>query len=559
MHTNFYLTKKNTGLVAAGIFLAIFLLLGLPFTQWGFLHDDFGVIYHAWIAGGSKLKALFTEGSMTAVVQPSNYIVPEQSFFAVLYRPLVYIFLHAQMLIVGINPYALLLITIFFHALNTVLLFYLLLGLIHFWEALAVTLLFAFHLSYWDWMGWIAGQNQVVNVTLVLLMLMFIKNYLDDTKYRLLYLSSASVLYGISLFYREEALILPFWLLISIPVYLYYKKPTNTIKQIIRQIIKVTSVFWLVTGTYFLLRLLSFPLKSMGAGIKGHLNLSSFFYSLKDRFFDVVTFLSDIANLAWLPGGNRLLKGSLLALFLTIILWLFYKNKHKFIILFCCLSMIMFMWPAFWRYYSSRFLYLGLPFLLVALVLLVTRYRYTSDASKNRWLMISSFLCCMLTITNAALLFSHLKTREHQLHQINRAYAELAKNEIIKDKTLCFIGLPYDTFVTGVAQAMWLNGLPANIPVYYDNTTFVWRDHDTDKNNIRITPTDNGFRLTSLDHSQAWFACTNTCMPMGTKTVHQEVAGKIFDMSYHVDKKYTTDDTVWITWDYEQQKFKMLT
>ncbi len=539
------LTRHKNALVSLGIFIAIFITLGLPFTNWGFLHDDWGVIYHAKTMG-NDLLTLFTEGSMTKVTQPSNYLVPEQSFFAVLYRPFVYAFLHVQMLLFGVTPYALLLITIFFHALNAILLFMLLLSFITFWESFFATLLFAFHLSLWDWMGWIAGQNQVVNLTLVLGIVWLVKKYLDQNKSW--YLLPTTLLYTISLFYREEALILPFWLIISIPLYLKNHR--------IKKIIITTSPLFIATISYFIVRLYNFPLKSTGAGIKGHLNFTSFLYSLKDRFFDLVTFLSDITNLAWLPGGNRLLKGSLIALLLSFALWLFYKNKNKLVILYCIISMFMFMWPAIWRYYSSRFLYMGLPFLVVAMVLLVTNYRYKNSESRTCWVKAAGIFCIALTLINSILLFTHFRHREHALHTVANAYKELIHNPAITGKTLCFIGLPYDTFVTGVAQAMWLNGFPANTPIYYDNATFIW-GNTIKQENISIKQTKDGFRLTSNNPDHAWFLITNSCMPMGEKIVRKEQWGRIIEFSYHVKPQYLTPEHLWVTWDYKNQRFKV--
>ncbi len=573
------LSINKITLVTIGIFLAIFLILGLPFKNWGFLHDDWGVIYHAKTTG-NKISTLFTEGSMTAVQQPNNYIIPEQSFFAVLYRPFVYLFLHIQMVLVGVNAYALMLITIFFHALNAVLLFFILLGFISFWESLFATLLFAFHLSMWDWMGWIAGQNQVVNLTLVLVITMLLKKYFAtnsplisfETPYRLLrtnaglYLISATLLYAFSLFYREEALIMPFWLMLSIPFMVRDASllttngnnkpfPARLKERSISKDMSVTiSSFLIATAGYFFVRSYNFPLKSTGAGIKGHLSITSFLYSLKNRFFDVVTLLTDIANLAWLPGGNRLLKGSLLALFLSFILWLFYKNKKKLIILYCITSMFMWMWPAVWRYYSSRFLYMGLPFLVVALVLLVTQYRYKSPKAKNRWVNVAGIFCIALTITNTMLLFTHFKYREKQLHTTANAFKDLIQNPALIGKKVCFIGLPYDTFVSSVAQAMWLNGIPADTPIYYDNTTFLWGSN-IQPADISIESTKDGFHLTSHNPDHAWFLITNSCLPMGTKSIEKEKMGKILELNYQIDKKYLTSEHVWITWDYEKQCF----
>lgn len=79
----------------APIFLVAIALivLGLPYLSWGFGVDDFGLVWHGKIEALRELGNFFTEIGLHTFMQPSNYIAPEQSFFAVLYRPLLYGFM----------------------------------------------------------------------------------------------------------------------------------------------------------------------------------------------------------------------------------------------------------------------------------------------------------------------------------------------------------------------------------------------------------------------------------------------------------------------------------
>ncbi len=80
-----YGKKKGILLIAIGLLSVVFLLLGLAITEWGFLHDDYGTLWHsAQIASWHDFLNLFSGPGMLSVVQASNCIHPEQSFFAVI-------------------------------------------------------------------------------------------------------------------------------------------------------------------------------------------------------------------------------------------------------------------------------------------------------------------------------------------------------------------------------------------------------------------------------------------------------------------------------------------
>lgn len=105
--------SKNNLFYAAIIGLAVFCILGLPFTNWGFLHDDFG-LWHIWNAKLKDVMRFFIEESSGNFIQPTNFNVPEQTFFTILYRPLYNVFLLIQRFFFGVEPYGYFLVTIFF-------------------------------------------------------------------------------------------------------------------------------------------------------------------------------------------------------------------------------------------------------------------------------------------------------------------------------------------------------------------------------------------------------------------------------------------------------------
>jgi len=550
------------------LFVVIFCILGLPFTQWGFLHDDFGVILHSHLPSFSSILTLFSEPGMSSVVQPDNFTVPDQSFFATLYRPVSYILYALQMKAFGFLPYGYFLVMIFFHALNSVLLFNLFALYFPIFISFLAALFFGFHLSYWDWMGWVAGQMHVINFTLILLIIVLFKKYLDNHEVWIMKPSLSSdvasagrqvqddkkwtyflalFLFLISLFTRETALILPLWLMLALMLY----KPNKSYLWYLKQ----TCWFWFIDIFYLVMRMLAHPIKTSGTDIKVILNPIDFILNFKNRFFDLVTFGADIANLSWLSGGNRLLKGSLIFLFFSFLIFLFYKNKQKKIMLFCLLSMSMFMWPAILRYYSSRYLYKTLPFFIIFLIIGILHSRYTTEQSKAFFIKLFYIVLTAITCCNIALLAKHMRYREQMLHKTSQAFDQLAQdlmnNPSIKNRALCFIALPYDIFPTGVAQALRMRGVPETQKIYYDNSTFVWSTKPITKNYISVTQAHNKLCLTSSDIS-AWFIPYNKLTAMGT------ITGTSSCICYDFDTQYQEKNLLFIMWDFEQHKFVIL-
>lgn len=527
------------GLVFIGI--VVFCILGLPFTNWGFLHDDFGVIWHSKIQGLQNVLRLFYEHGMSCVPQPSNYMAPEQSFFAILYRPLVYVAYTIQMLFFNFNPYGYFLVMIFFHALNAMLLFYFFSILFDLSTAFWASLFFGFHLSLWDWMGWIAGQSHVINLTLILVIVLLFYHYINTYKFR--YYAFAAILLLMSLFYRETAIILPFWFVLSL---LFLKQCK------VSEIIKHTWLFFAIDIVYLVVRFALYPLSVAGSGLKVTLSPLAFVYNLKNRFFDVVTFLVDVANLSWLSGDNRLLKGFLLTCFFSVVLWLFYKNSHKTILLYCLISMTLFMWPALLRYYSSRYLYKALPFLIVFFI-----YIFLKQENRHRLTRVGMFLFVGIAMM---LLPLHLKTREVRLHKIELAFKSLANSSEIKDRKVCFVGLPYEYFPTGAAQALFIHGVDPSTPVYYDTSTFLWSKKYPAENPIRISIVDNVINLEVIDKQDCWFNPFNQFGKMGeyVKNKVDSVTGMVRMLTQVLDKKYAGQNLLFVTWDYKNWHFKIL-
>ncbi len=542
--------------ISLGIFTVILVLLWLPFGQWGFLHDDFGTIFHPHLTSLKSWLQVFYEPGANTWVQPDNFTVPDQSFFAVLYRPLFAIIYEIQRYFFGCDAAKYLLVMVFFHAINTLIFFRFL--AVHFALDFAVwgSLYFAFHLSLWDWMGWIAGLQHVMTFTMILSLLYCIHRYLDTQKkyYGVL----ALLLLFATLFMRETVIIVPVWLMCITPLYFYFYVPSKRKLFCARVLAGALAV---VSGLYLALRALVFPVKTASSGLIVTLNPVMFLCNMKYRFFDTVTFLVDIANLSWLSGGNRLLKGTLLLLIFSLLSYLFYKNSQKKVIILLGLSMLCFMWPAILRYYASRYLYKALPFLIIMFLVLATKLQAKNGLSCQRFLLKTKFFMWTILVVNMVLLPLHMKQREYVLHGIDVAFDALCADPQLKGRPLIFIALPYDTFVTGVAQALRMKGSHVTTPIYYDSSSFIWTKLPLTKNLCSITRMGNQIHVQSSDPELLWLnPDVNKNLHMGPIVVHKRdgVSGKAYDATYTIDVRWLVNDPVFITWDFEKNSFVIL-
>lgn len=545
-------TNKDI-LAAIMIFTSIVSVLGFFFTNWGFLHDDFGVVWHISTSFDNLLK-LFIEPGMTCVYQPSNFHMPEQSFFAVLYRPFSCIFYALQFKIFSFSAYGYFLTTIMLHACNAVLFFFLLRSCIPFTAAFLATLYFGFHISFWEWMGWISGQEHVINFTLILIIIHLLKYHLDSKK--MIPLFGALLFFLISLFTRETAIFFPLWLPFAVSLYRKYNTPQISA---FHDVITITCSFFSVSALYLGIRCFMYPIKTQGQGIKVILNPIDFFFNLKNRFFDAVTFLADSANLSWLSGGHRLFKGSLMTLFIVLCITLFIHNRKKGLFLFFILSGFLFMWPALLRYYSSRYLYKTMAFFIVGGLCLITYFKSSTALYTSRIAKITGYAMVCIIMANALLLAFHMKHREHDLHVTEQAFKELLLNPTIINRNLCFVALPNDRFITGVAQALWMFGYDKNKQIYYDQATFVGYKNQPSGNNLSITKHDNQLHFISCDQEKIWFCDPNPFTRMGTITIKQRNEGEnVVDMCYTFDQEWSSKNLLFVTWDYQTSRFVIL-
>ena len=524
----------------APIFLVAIALivLGLPYLSWGFGVDDFGLVWHGKIEALRELGNFFTEIGLHTFMQPSNYIAPEQSFFAVLYRPLLYGFYGVQYLLFGFSPYGYLLVSSLLHGLNAVLVWI----VFKRYFSLSVAALgagyFLFHLSMLNWFGWATAQQHLLALFFTLLIaVLYLRFEVSRNKFLLL---PMIVLSCCSLLTRETILVLPLW--VAFACIWNWRCVRDKAWLFVSALVPVVG--------YLGWRVSRFPLKSSEGDLTWVTKPGfAFFAFLKDQFLNYVTWLVDLTNLGFVGGGNRLRKGSLIILVVAFLVWLFFKCRKKSMVLFLFASSIAFAWPAVIRFYTSRFMYEALLFFVAAILLLV--FENDLPFKPKAWCFAG------LIVFNAAVFPFFLHEREQVLANINTAVKELVVQLKDRPGPICFAGLPFGWFCTSVAQAFYMNGFPETTPIYYDKGAFVWTEFMPDKEPIHMQAKllSDGILEMRLNKPQK-FSFQDRGTNFGTKELFEEGDATVLHWDMHNDR--FDIPRVIVIWDYEARCFKIL-
>ncbi len=354
---------KNKLFLSLFIFFIIFATLGLPYTQWGFNNDDVGTIDYAKKVNLSEIFSYF-KTSEDIVVYNLWHISDKKSFIDTLYRPLHLILVQLQFYLFGENAYWYLLVTVFFHALNSIILFNILLCFFSMIVSLLGALFFAFNLTLFNWLGLVSCQKYVISLTFVLLSIVFLKKYYWD-KGGLWYYFLSCLLFLFSLLLLEHSLFMPLWVFGAIYFIESIKRKNLFFGDKLWRALKISTGYILSSISYLLLRMYFFPIRKIrgGGAFTFRFGLASFFQRQKERIFDFVTMASDMLNLRWLRPHHHILKGTLILLLAFVLIYPFWVNKKVKLFVFLFFSFCIFSWFAILNAYQPRYIYLALPFL----------------------------------------------------------------------------------------------------------------------------------------------------------------------------------------------------
>lgn len=573
--------------ISIALFLCVMCILGLPFTNWWFFGaDDFHALYLGYETKTFKqLLYHFIDGNIAKGAGPSNYIPPpvSPSFLTVYYRPLYLVYLTLQYWFFGANAYYYHLCNVFFHALNTALLFTIFCWFSPIIPALLAAFFFAVHPQIGYRFGAIVNLHYYINISLLLGVVILYKQWLDTRK--AWHYVLACILFGLSLLTRESSIIFPGILFLG--TLIYKKKDENSLftnphkrrstfdvdadvvplKKHCRysllskylSIVQKIAGFIAVACTFLTWRLYLYPLR--------HTTTASSLPSLISKMPEFKVFLFDLFTFSWLPWAQPLLRGGVLTGCITALLILFITctKKIEVSMLFCC--GILMLWPMLMGPYSPRYFYETWPFFLAGfLVCCVYQPVKLILAIKPFALAFLGALSCWYTI----FCYDSFSRRTIKHNYLSEAVYKLVEDERVHQRTLCFLCQPLDGMGDQNPDIFRiLLNQPQKI-IYFDSSTAIiqadqnivkptrWGNMVSsyhDQNHFSVTPINGGFRFQTLDSSKIIFNLNTNGYSLGKKIVHQAQCGMVTDFSLLIDQMYIDHKPLFIIWDFKKMAF----
>ena len=419
----------------------IVLTLGLPYTKMWFYGDACGDLLHAMTGTPTQF---FAEGNPYNAHLPDNVPPNSGSFISSLYRPLGFCYQYFQIQWWGDNPYCFFLASILLHALIAILLLSILLQLTRPWLAFGGALFFSLHPSVVEWVYWIAMQQYFIETLSFVLLLLSLYRYLQTNK--IAWYLVACFFYMHCLFLREQLFIWP----IALTIILYFWRKNLTISV----------GFWLINVGYLYVRSLVLPLVPSAPVI--HHGTAGSLASMKLRWMEVVSMLSDVLGLAWLPSGNRMIKGGIMVLVVLTIAWLLRKVNHNVRLIFAlgCVTFLLCVWPSLILCHRERYIYTGLLIMTAVSTVLID-----AAMSQLRVWQCRVLLSCLVGVLliNTVWAVREMQQHEERTHWIGSVYHQLIHNHrAIFDAPCCFYAIPLPFY--DVAQHIKMLG--GKQPVY---------------------------------------------------------------------------------------------
>lgn len=560
----------NKHWLAIFLFLGIFVIYTMPYRDWRLFDDDYVVLQGNKVNSYGDIVRFFTTNSNSRTLYPSNYRDQAPlSFFSVMYRPFTQI-MHAIELyaIPPSNPQAYFLLTMVLYALAVVMAFYLFNLLVPISYAFVGALVFAFYPSL-GWIGRPAVQPYFVCLLLLGGSLFALQHGIKRQRFWLVWPAAAFFL--CALFMQEATAAFPLWLIIAVPTMVsYQRQQTWCSKVVVLESLRWVTPFFVVVALNFGIRMWAYPIQISTE--RAYFDPLHFIVRLKVRLFDFVSLVVDAVGLTWVPAGNRLRKGLMLCVTLGGLLWIFVHSVRWREMIILCVGFIAMSWLSILMAHQLRYIYLGIPFLIAAL--LVGVYTTTLTGSAGDWFK-RSMLCVAIgyMIVGAFSNYRHLKAFEDKARRHDDAQRLFFATLDPITKPICFIGVPQEWFpFEGTAQAVWLYRGSEQAPVYhdwlmnlhcYDCPTLLDLAMLPRTRVIDVTVHNNVVRLKSLDHQHAWilhktsFGQLLPCT-MGKFTSHEEYEGKVFEATIEIDPRWYDPEMLFVTWDFERQQLVLV-
>ncbi len=538
------------------LFSLISFVIGAPTTSWWFYEsDEFDTLYRAFKSQSlTSCLNFFIQGDVRG-------LLPDRAgfgthFFDAFYRPLVLIIEAIRFYFFQLSGLSYHLSNVAVHAFNVSLIFWISARYVSFFSATLAALFFGFHPQIAYSFGRIDCLQYCLNATLIVLIIMLFKQYLDTQ--RKTYYLLAGILFILSAFLRETAFVLP--IILTIGSYLYNNHGKQlSLKNFITTLphyLWITRYFWYLLVALATMRIYLHPISLQTSPLPWLTRESTIIKKCYFLYSTTAAIISDIFSLSWFNPGHKNIKIAVTISVLTFFTFLFLYNKHKIWVLFFFGSALLMLWPAYLTGgYHPRYLYEAMPFATMFFICSFTEFKKTSKTIHYFSYTILAILIGFYGYLNA----SSFMIKRNNLAIVSSAFYELVQNNDITNRPLLFIGIPSKPFGDGLPNLVRIIHKNNQHPIYFDcilpSPQFPFNKETWYLRVSELIGT-NEYTIDS-DHNGIIHITGKNNLPMITSKWGTINIISPMHVSFEIDQ-VIKQKTLIITWDYKRNTFKEL-
>jgi hypothetical protein len=598
------MTKKSKMILNILLFFVVVIPFLLVIKKLWFGQDDLGNIMNGLIRNWKDFIRVFTDDE-TKYIMPHNYTRPIRNFINGYTRPMQHIPFSILYFLFGPNPYVFYTTSIIFHGINSVLIFNITRRFLSDTLSIIATLFFAFF-PFYEGLLRACSLHHYMSVFFFLLSIHFFLSFMK-TDIRAFFYSSGLFLF-LSLLSRETAIFAPFAFILG--TLLFTSQPQTSLLNKIKFTFSKTWIFIGTLVSYVSLKLYSFGITTLTQTLGRFLfkvptaQIPSTITPLLEKvvthtqatpsevaqqysislWTKIAPIYSKVSCLFFKWAGTILQLESKLYILGTTTILLFslvYGLRKRFaLLLFLIFSTLCFMWPSIVVAVDSRYMDLAYPLMIFAICLAI-HFLLKEKTLFSRILVICATVIGFFLLANGLWQnMSHLRKTGIEQWNLKKTYQKLVSSGVFKKKNhAIFLNMGLETDLESQFQILTGN---KNLNVSRIYLSIL--SNKTSGGGSKVAPIKDGFRLTSLDENKcSWSlhksqpvrwneeqrAFLRHPHPFPPHQWHEFSMGKFYihkmnarneaiDISYKFDKKWLTQETVFIGWNTEQGRYEAL-
>jgi len=536
---NIFESKYSKLVLGLTLLVLGIVILGVPYTKMGFYNDDYIVIFQSKFNSWSELFSILSP------FKRLNYSANIGDFYnySVGYRPFQFLILGFEYFLFKINGYGYLLFNVFFHSLNSVLIFNIFSWFVFVKWAFIGALFFLFQGFLTDWAYFAYSITDISAFFFILLAIVFYKKYLIKNFYEFYVISG--VLFLCSLFTKETYVFFPFLLILFLC--LFWSDIRLFSLNFFIKLLKKTYLFFVMLFFYFILRIARKFLLGLGCA---RLVSTSIHLSFKDYIWLLMQYLKNLLGLVFVKTLNP---RPIFLIVLPIILFLcflFLQSKYKKYLFFLIIAVFFVSWPYFLLGTNCRYVY---PAISCFILFFILSFVYSIIKFKTCFKVIGTFLLFLIF----GFCFGENIKRALYLEQASSicmlSLQKFVNNEVVKSPNDYFVFLSLPHIYLGAVNGM-LYGIKFFSNLSYDvklfnvgcthwlNDNYLSDNFKKDVKNIDVFIVKGGYRFISKDKKITFCAAQSENFSWGELVVNNRFdKWRVNDISFIVNKEFFKD------------------